>query len=108
LNYLRDKKFTLVTGIAKPQPLVDFLKRENLNFNHKKYPDHHDFTNSEVVKLKKNEIILTTEKDYMRLQPKLGKFSIYYLPIKTIILREQDSFFRNTIRESIDAKRFTD
>jgi tetraacyldisaccharide 4'-kinase len=107
LNYLRDKKFTLVTGIAKPKPLVDFLEREQFTFNHKKYSDHHDFSLSEVEKLKKNEIILTTEKDYMRLQPKLGKFSIYYLPIKTIILREQDSFFRNSILDSIDKKRFS-
>jgi tetraacyldisaccharide 4'-kinase len=106
LNYLRDKKFTLVTGIARPKPLVDFLEREQFNFNHKKYPDHHDFSMSEVAKLKKNEIILTTEKDYMRLQPKLGKFAIYYLPIKTIILREQESFFRKTILDSIDKKRF--
>ncbi|MFT5436653.1 MAG: tetraacyldisaccharide 4'-kinase [Ulvibacter sp.] len=107
LNYLRDKKFTLVTGIAKPKPLVDFLEREQFTFNHKKYPDHHDFSMAEVERLKKNEIILTTEKDYMRLQPKLGKFAIYYLPIKTIILREQESFFRKTILDSIDKKRFS-
>jgi tetraacyldisaccharide 4'-kinase len=43
----------------------------------------------------------------MRLQPKLGKFAIYYLPIKTIILREQESFFRKTILDSIDKKRFS-
>ena len=107
LHYLRDKKFTLVTGIAAPQPLVDFLEREQFTFNHKKYSDHHDFSLSEVEKLKKNEIILTTQKDYMRLQPKLGKFSIYYLPIKTIILREQDCFFKSSILESIDKKRFS-
>jgi len=107
LNYLRDKKFTLVTGIAKPKALVDFLEREKFTFNHKKYPDHHDFSMSEVSKLKRNEIILTTEKDYMRLQPKLGKFAIYYLPIKTIILREQESFFRKSILDSIDKKRFS-
>ena len=107
LYYLQDKKFTLVTGIAKPKPLVEFLKRKQFIFKHKKYPDHHDFSPSEVSKLKKNEIILTTEKDYMRLQPKLGKFAIYYLPIKTLILRDQDSFFKKTILESINKKRFS-
>jgi tetraacyldisaccharide 4'-kinase len=105
LNYLRDKKFTLVTGIAKPRPLVDFLERQQFAFNHKKYPDHHDFSMSEVAKLKKSEIILTTEKDYMRLQSKLGIFSIYYLPIKTIILREQEAVFRKSILDSVDEKR---
>ena len=106
-DYLRNKKFTLVTGIAQPKPLVDFLESEKCNFNHKKYTDHHDFSDSEVTKLKKNEIILTTEKDYMRLQPKLGKFAIYYLPIKTMVLRGQEDFFKQKIRDEIDKKRFS-
>jgi tetraacyldisaccharide 4'-kinase len=106
LNYLQDKKFALVTGIAKPGPLVEFLKDQGCVFDHKKYPDHHDFSDSEVSKLKKNEIILTTEKDYMRLQPKLGKFAVYYLPIKTLILKDQGCFFMQKIRDNIDRKRF--
>jgi tetraacyldisaccharide 4'-kinase len=107
LYYLQDKQFTLVTGIANPKPLVDFLNWKQFKFVHEKFPDHHNFTASEVVKLKRNEIILTTEKDYMRLQPKLGKFAIYYLPIKTLILREQEEFFKNTISESITKTRLT-
>lgn len=107
LYYLQDKKFTLVTGIAKPKPLIDFLKRKQFIFTHEKFPDHHEFSVSEVKKLKKNEIILTTEKDYMRLQPKLGKFAIYYLPIKTLILREQEDFFKKAIRESVNKARFS-
>jgi tetraacyldisaccharide 4'-kinase len=107
LEYLQDKKFTLVTGIAKPKPLVDFLESRKCVFDHKKYPDHHDFSDSEVSKLKKTEIILTTEKDYVRLQPKLGKFAVYYLPIKTVILRDQEHFFKQKIQENIDRKRFS-
>lgn len=107
LYYLQDKKFTLVTGIAKPKPLVDFLKHKQFDFTHEKFPDHHEFSASEVKKLKKNEIILTTEKDYMRLQPKLGKFAIYYLPIKTLILREQEGFFKKAVRDSLDKARFS-
>ena len=107
LYYLQDKKFILVTGIAKPKPLVDFLRRKQFIFTHEKFPDHHEFSASEVKKLKKNEIILTTEKDYMRLQPKLGKFAVYYLPIKTLILREQEGFFKKAIRESVDKARFS-
>lgn len=107
LYYLQDKSFTLVTGIANPKPLVDFLKRKQFDFTHVRFPDHHNFSSSEVDKLKKNEIILTTEKDYMRLQPKLGKFAIYYLPIKTLILREQEEFFKNNVSESITKTRLS-
>jgi len=102
LEYLLEKEFTLVTGIANPKPLINFLKEENFNFEHKKYPDHHDFTTSEIDDLKGKEIILTTEKDFVRLQPKLEKFAIYYLPIKTIILKEQERFFKDYIVEEIE------
>ncbi|MAP54258.1 tetraacyldisaccharide 4'-kinase [Altibacter sp.] len=104
LEYLMDKPFTLVTGIANPQPLVDFLKKNGYVFKHEKFADHHDFSASEVKKLQKKDIILTTEKDYMRLQPKLQKFALYYLPIKTIFLNEQEAFFQEFIRKQI---RFT-
>jgi len=102
LHYLKDKTFTLVTGIANPKPLVDYLKRKELNFEHKKYPDHHHFSTSDLKQLKEKEIILTTEKDYMRLQSKLEKFAIYYLPIKTIILKNQEEFFKEYIINEIE------
>lgn len=97
IDYLEDKSFALVTGIANPKPLIHFLNRKEFKFKHIRFPDHHDFSEAEIKRLKKNEIILTTEKDYVRLQPKLGKFAIYYLPIKTLILKEQEVFFKKTI-----------
>ncbi len=107
LYYLQDKSFTLVTGIANPAHLVDYLEKKQFDFIHEEFPDHHNFSALDVRKLKKNEIILTTEKDYMRLQPKLGKFAIYYLPIKTLILREQGEFFKNNVSESIAKTRLS-
>ena len=102
LNYLESKPFTLVTGIANPKPLVDYLKRKELNFEHLKFPDHHHFSATELKELKGKDIILTTEKDYMRLQSKLEKFAIYYLPIKTIILKEQEEYFKEYIINEVE------
>ena len=102
LNYLLDKNFTLVTGIANPKPLVEFLKQNQFNFEHKKFPDHHYFSNSEIKNLKEKEIILTTEKDFVRLQPRLNKFAIYYLPIKITILKSQEKFFKEYIINEIE------
>ena len=101
LTYLKDKSFTLVTGIANPAPLVLFLKEQGFSFTHKKYADHHHFSASEIATLQKEELIITTEKDYMRLQAPLGKYALYYLPIKTIILNKQEAFFKETILEAI-------
>jgi tetraacyldisaccharide 4'-kinase len=101
LQYLQDKHFTLVTGIANPRPLLEYLDRNQFTYTHEKHPDHHQFTSSEIKKLRQKELILTTEKDYMRLQPKLDKFALYYLPIKTIILNEQEEFFQETVTKAI-------
>ncbi len=105
LDYLTGKKFTLVTGIANPQPFLDFLRSKNFHFEHLKYPDHHYFSDMELDVLSKKEIILTTEKDFMRLQHRLMKHALFYLPIVPIILREQEEFFVETIFDHIERER---
>ncbi|GEQ87123.1 tetraacyldisaccharide 4'-kinase [Patiriisocius marinistellae] len=107
LHYLIDKPFTLVTGIANPKPLVDFLIGEGYQFEHKKYPDHHNFSEAEINALKKEQIILTTEKDFMRLKSPLGKYALYYLPIKTKVLNGQESFFKEMIFKNVEANLFS-
>ena len=58
----------LITGIANPKPLVDFLKRQGADFTHMSYPDHHDFSEKEIASIKAmQQPILTTEKDAVRL-----------------------------------------
>src|SRR5699024_2798212 len=37
-------EFCLVTGIAKPGPLLNYLDNNNVGFVHRKFPDHHHFT----------------------------------------------------------------
>ncbi|WP_336065272.1 tetraacyldisaccharide 4'-kinase [Mesoflavibacter sp. CH_XMU1404-2] len=80
------KSFTLVTGIANAKPLVNYLKSQQLDFNHIEFKDHHNFTADDVKKLSKLERIVTTEKDYMRLKNEaVLKGKLYFLPIKTVI-----------------------
>ncbi len=80
LDYFKDKKLTLVTGIANPEPLVAYLEKSRLVFEHLRFKDHHSFTENELRQLRKKEYLLTTEKDYVRLKGKVG--NLYYLPIK--------------------------
>ena len=79
LAVLKDKKVTLVTGIANPVPLVDFLLEEGLTFDHMKFNDHHFFTEQEINVLKGKECILTTEKDYVRLKSRLT--NLHYIEV---------------------------
>ncbi len=81
LSALNTDSFCLVTGIANSQPLVDFLKGQNMNFEHMEYSDHHNFTHDEIAVLNTKKQILTTEKDYGRLHGKITT-EIYYIPIE--------------------------
>ena len=74
--------FTLVTGIANANPLVNFLKERKLQFEHLNFKDHHEFTQQDIAVLEKKELIVTTEKDFMRLKQYQNlKAKLFYLPI---------------------------
>lgn len=81
----------LITGIAKSQPLVDFVKQRFKKVEHWEYPDHHNYSIADVQKLDEeyermkplHKIILTTEKDYMRLKDESALIeNLFYLPIE--------------------------
>lgn len=78
--------FTLVTGIANATPLVDFLNSKQLIFEHLEYGDHYNFTIKDIEKLEKKSCILTTEKDFMRLNAVESLQSkLHYIPIEVVI-----------------------
>lgn len=84
--------FTLVTGIANPKPLLEFLDHESKTYEHIGFKDHHNFTPEDIKKLEEKSLIITTEKDYMRLMS-YESFTnkLFYLPIETKI-HDSDSF----------------
>lgn len=84
IDILEDVDFILVTGIADSSYLVNFLKNKALKFKHLKYSDHYNFNKSSIDKitgLSLNKIILTTEKDFGRLRPKINNRDIYYIEV---------------------------
>jgi len=98
LNELVNKKILLVTGIANPNPLQDYLSLKNINYEHLKYKDHHHFSEKELhnieVKAKtlntEEPLILTTEKDYVR--SFIGLKNVFYLPIEVVFLQDAKDF----------------
>jgi tetraacyldisaccharide 4'-kinase len=66
----------LLTGIAKPTPLLIELKKHSHQIIHHAYADHHQFSPKNMLKLASefknlavaDKIIITTEKDAVRLQ----------------------------------------
>ncbi|HRN45744.1 MAG TPA: tetraacyldisaccharide 4'-kinase, partial [Flavobacterium sp.] len=69
INEIQSTVKVLVAGIAKPEPFFTYLK--NTNDVCLSFPDHHNFTEKDILEITKtaqNNIIITTEKDYMRLK----------------------------------------
>lgn len=83
-NEIQD--FTLVTGIANSDSLVDYLKSKKLKFNHLNFDDHYEFSKQDIQLFTEKKLIITTEKDYMRLMTyETLKGKLFYLPIKVHI-----------------------
>ena len=66
------KKYLLVTSIANPRSIYEYLNDNNILFTAKKYRDHHNFTKTQIQEIitesKKYDAVITTEKDWMRLK----------------------------------------
>ncbi|MDG1570766.1 tetraacyldisaccharide 4'-kinase [Robiginitalea sp. M366] len=74
LERLREAPVTLVTGIARPGPLVEHLRGLGLEVRHLRFPDHHAFSSSEIEQIRAAGRVLTTEKDAVRLGGSLDNF----------------------------------
>ena len=111
IGELKNYTILLITGIANPNPLLSYLDTNNCNFKHLKYKDHHHFSSNEIAKIQQEfndiqaseKLILTTEKDYTRLQDKLD--NLYYITIETIFLEEEYNVFDQEIINHIQQNR---
>ena len=106
------KEVLLVTGIANPKPLYQYLKETN-KVELVSFPDHHPFSVSDIQKIHtkfdlledSSAIILTTEKDFMRLKSivtksQLERYPWCYIPIRISLDREAE--FVQEIKNYVD------
>ena len=106
----------LVTGIAKPQPLFYYIKDKFNAVEHLKFPDHHNFTSTDIENIKasfnnlygNNKLIITTEKDLMRLSlPKIkeqiDELPFFYLPIEVCFHGKDKEEFDTKISKYVKA-----
>ena len=85
--------FTLITGIAEPKPMIDYLNKLGANYTHLNYPDHYSFNDEDFNSFESLDLILTTQKDYMRLKDYENiQHKLFYLPISISFLEGEDRF----------------
>lgn len=95
LVQLKNKQVALVTGIASPGPLVEYLKSVGLEFEHFEFGDHHHFTDKEIEQFKGYEMVLTTEKDFVRLKGRVG--NLHFLEIAHSFSRKDETVLKSAV-----------
>ena len=114
VDFNSNQEVFLLTGIANPTPLKQYLESKKVNIHSFEYPDHHLFTEKEIEALAKafaahpakEKIILTTEKDGQRLldnnlRDLLLNLPVYYLPIANEINAADKSRFDQKILDYV-------
>jgi tetraacyldisaccharide 4'-kinase len=98
----------LVTGIANPHPLKSYLEERTGTYYMMHFNDHHIFSIDDWNDIKKRfnnieakkKIILTTEKDAMRLlkfKPEIDGMPFFVIPIEHRFLFHQDTEFNDEV-----------
>jgi tetraacyldisaccharide 4'-kinase len=96
LNKDSNHNVLLLTGIANAEYIKDYLAETLLReVHHMEFKDHYQFTEGDIEKLiqkfstiaGKNKLIITTEKDAVRLraanlQPLLAQLPLFYMPVE--------------------------
>ena len=115
---LENYKSIVFAGIAKITPLIDYLKLEAKEVIVTEFGDHHNFQPVDLVRIinqfkdiiSSKKILITTEKDAMRLKderlfPLLEEVPVFYLPIEIKFHKglEDEPTFDETILEYVRA-----
>jgi tetraacyldisaccharide 4'-kinase len=104
----------LVCGIANPAPLKEYIEKNSSAYFEKNFTDHHIFTIDDWKEIEerfnkldgKENVILTTEKDAVRLV-KFGELlhdkPLYVLPIRSTFLFGEDQQFNKLVTGFIES-----
>ena len=104
LEILKDKKIFAFAGIGNPLNFFELLKKKNLQLlNYQSFPDHYNYKKKDLDNLKSkakelNALLLTTEKDYCRINSDFRK-GIEKLDVDLEIDCKEE--FINLIKKSI-------
>jgi tetraacyldisaccharide 4'-kinase len=102
----------LVCGIANPKPLKEYLHAKTHTYYQQDYSDHHIFSIDDLNEIKqkfeeieaKDKMILTTEKDAVRLikfTEQLVPLPMYVLPIRHFFLFGEGQQFNQLVTDFI-------
>jgi tetraacyldisaccharide 4'-kinase len=102
IKLITNGKYLLITSIAFPKSIEEYLQTHEIYFEHKSYRDHNNFSKNEIKEIAKKSTkfdgIITTEKDWMRLREsnlqEQTKSTIYRLQIEIELLHSDKQFMK--------------
>lgn len=112
IDLRRIDRVLVVTGIANPESLIEEVQR-HCKLQHLAFSDHHDYTPRDIVQIQEafnampseRKIVLTTEKDAIKLGKLTIDFPLYVQPIRVAFHKNADAdfdrFFIDTVKENI-------
>ena len=101
IEKFKDKAITAFAGIGNPSNFFDLLRKNNLNLiKTHTFPDHYNYSTKDFDVLNKDNsnILVTTEKDYYRLNDIQKKICQY---IEVDLEIENQELFKNIIRSNL-------
>ena len=106
LDFIKGKKVAIFSGIAYPESFEGTIKEQGADIIYtKRFLDHHRFSKGEIKTVFMEafasgaEMILTTEKDAVRLPKIFPKIPLYYLRLEIDLLSNEEDF--NSLAERI-------
>lgn len=117
LNDLFRYRVISFAGIANPEPMINYLKEYAADLRHISFDDHHEFSHKDLEDIGRyydsfeggNKLLVTTEKDLMRLKnkniwPIAQRMNIYVLPVE-VTFKEKEEEFRESILKYVRSSR---
>ena len=96
IGEFKNKKITAFAGIANPENFFGLLKNYNIDLKTTiRFPDHYNYNKNELINLidgakRDNTVLLTTEKDYYRINKNFRK-EINFLKV-IVDIKDKDQF----------------
>ncbi len=96
----KPERIILVTGIANPKPLKEYLEKNYNLVKHFSFHDHYDYSQNDLQNIceaarREKAVVVTTEKDIVKMDIKQfdsGSVSLNYLPIEIQFLKNGKDF----------------
>lgn len=118
LNDLFRFRVISFAGIANAEPMVNYLKEYAMEVKHLPFQDHHEYQLKDLEDIERyyqsfaggNKILVTTEKDFMRLKNETvwnfaKGMNIYILPVE-VSFKDKEEEFDQLILKYVTTNRF--